>query len=152
MSIANPPATIAMQGLLANRIRRATRQAAATLAFVPADKLDYKPSDTSNSCRELAQHIVEGNGYCLGAIGLIGDTNPSATEIEGLIAAISSTGEQLAGFAETASDETLAGSVEFFGRSFALPEFLLTAEWHISRHTAQIDYLETTWGDLEDHF
>jgi hypothetical protein len=146
MSIATPISIV--QKTLAARLRRAARNAASTLTFVPAEKLDYKPSETAHSCRELAQHIVLGNGLCLAAVGIVPVGTSEETDLEVLITSIKETTEQLAAYAEDTDENA---SVEFFGQPFTVPEFLMTAEWHISRHTAQIDYLQTIWGDLENH-
>ena len=57
----------------------------------------------------------------------------------------------LAEYAENADDATLAKEMPFFGGNIGVATFLQTVEWHISRHVAQIDYIQTIYGDLENH-
>jgi hypothetical protein len=140
-----------LQTVISSRLRRATKHSLATLDFVPEDKLDFKPSETAKSCRELAQHIVQGNCLCLQTAGQPTNANPEEQDLAKLKDMISATGEQLVAYAESLDENAMAGTVDFFGNPFPMPAFLLTAEWHMSRHAAQIDYVQTAWGDLDDH-
>ena len=151
MSNASSEPPMSTQAIIARRIRKATKHAITTLGYVPEEKLDYRPTESANSCRTLALHIVQGNCFVLKSLSIEPNGNPSVTHLETLICGIGDTGEQIAEFADGADDGAMAGSVDFFGGQFPFPDLLLTAEWHISRHTGQIDYLETTWGDLENH-
>lgn len=137
--------------LLANDLRRGVGRLVATLRATPVDKLDFKPSDTAKSIREMAQHTLGGNGYCLQAVGLPEAGNPAETDLEKLIADLEATTETLAAYADKADDALLANEIQFFGQSLVVAPFLQTVEWHISRHAAQIDYVQTIYGDLEDH-
>lgn len=143
--------TLTPQTLLSNDLRTAVGRLVATVRATPEDKLDFKPSDTAKSIREMLQHCLAGNGYCLGAVSLPSTGDPTATDIERLIADIESSTQAMAEYAEQATDETLSSEIDFFGRPFAISRLLQTAEWHISRHAGQIDYVQTIYGDLEDH-
>ena len=139
------------QSLLAGDLRQALGRLNATLHATPADKLDFKPSETAKSIREIAQHALGGNGYCMGFVGLEPIGNPEQTEVEALIVDLEASVGALADYAAKASDETLATEVDFFGSKLPIAAVLQTAEWHVSRHAGQIDYIQTIYGDLEDH-
>jgi hypothetical protein len=114
--------------------------------------LDYKPTGTAKSVRELAQHMIEGNNLSLQAckVDIQGDT--SVSTVSDLVAELDKTGTALVEFAASCDEGALVGTLEFFGHPFTTVQMLMTAEWHLSRHGGQIDYLQTTWNDLEDRF
>ena len=143
--------TITPQSLLANDLRKSVSRLVGTVRATPAEKLDFKPSETAHSIRELVQHILGGNGYCLNFAGIAPIGNPEATDIEALLADVEASTNALAEYAENADDATLAKEMPFFGGNIGVATFLQTVEWHISRHVAQIDYIQTIYGDLENH-
>lgn len=141
----------AIRQLAVGRLERAVRLTLATVAAVPEDKFDFKPSETANSVRELIRHLCGGNGYVSQAFGLPAPVVPSGDSREELVAAFSAGANAIVESAKVMPAERFNESVDFFGGQIPMAAFLLTQEWHVSRHAAQIDYLETIWGDLEDH-
>ncbi len=141
----------ALRNAIVGQLNRAAGRATSTLAATPADKLDFKPSETSKSVRELAQHILFGNCLVLGAMGVTATENPEATDVQEISDSIASTTQKLVDIAQNSSPADYEKTHEFFGHPFPLPNLLLTADWHIARHVAQIDYVQTVYGDLEDH-
>jgi hypothetical protein len=137
---------------LVGRLKRTVAFSKATLQATPDDMLDYKPTGTAKSVRELAQHMIEGNNLSLQAckVDIQGDT--SVSTVSDLVAELDKTGTALVEFAASCDEGALVGTLEFFGHPFTTVQMLMTAEWHLSRHGGQIDYLQTTWNDLEDRF
>ncbi len=134
-----------IRALFVSRLRSALKSGLASIAATPEDKLDFKPSETAKSIRELVLHITEGNGYCLDGLGA---EKPSSEDwLEGLKLST----DALINAIEALTPAQLAGTVTFFGREFPIPVFLAIVEWHASRHFGQIDYIQTIYGDLDDH-
>jgi len=146
-----PEAASAIRDLVAERINWATARTLATFAATPDDKLDFKPSETARSIRECILHTLEGNGYVGHALGIEDNPQEGPTDRAALEGRLKSATEKIVAKIKTLPDETIAGSTEFFGHPMPTPSFLFLIEWHISRHTGQIDYLQTIYGDMEDH-
>jgi hypothetical protein len=137
---------------LVSRISRSVKHSAATLVATPPEQWDYKPTETAKSVRELAQHIVLGNNYSLQALGVEVQGNPELSESSDLIADVEKTGAALIAFVTGCDEEALVSPVEFFGHPISTFQMLLIAEWHLSRHAGQVDFLQTAWNDMEDRF
>lgn len=146
-----PETSSLLRTLAARQLRSSLASALKTLAATPDDKFDFKPSETSRSIRELAAHAIEGNGYIGGALSLAIDPLPEGADRTTLIAHLESTTEAVAKGIEGISDEALEGTVSFFGMEMPTQSFIFLNEWHVSRHVSQIDYVQTIYGDLEDH-
>lgn len=134
------------------------------LSFVPADKLTWSPTPTAKSALEIAVHCA---GYSGGFASIIsaGNFPYSREEFRGTIqAAIDSitTLEQ----AETMLRKGIADTItaldivkpEQIGALIDAPHgrtpfkfFLTLPALHLEKHGAQIDYLQTCWGDLDVH-
>jgi len=142
---------ITLSTALAADIRRATHRILATLKATPEDKWDFKPSPTGKSIREIAQHAIEGNGYCAGPLQVPVTWNAEPSDSADILQVLETSGGALAAAAEQGGDAFVQGEVEFFGQKFTGCDFLQVTEWHISRHAGQIDYVQTLYGDLEDH-
>jgi hypothetical protein len=137
---------------LQNRLRRTVAHSVATLKATPEDKLDYKPTDTAKSVRELSQHSVLGNNYCLQAFGIEVQGDVNVTTVPELVTELEKTGNALIDFASGCDESALVKEVNFFGGPISTVQMLMTTEWHLSRHSGQIDYLQTTWDDQEDRY
>ena len=149
-TLLTPEAAQALRHLSAGKIRSALNRTLATFDATPDEKLDYKPSETAKSIRELVAHAAEGNFYVGSALGLtIEKDGPS--DREALIRRLTDTTEQVIAAIEGLTDEQVSGSIDFFGHPMPMTAFMLVDEYHISRHAGQIDYIQTIYGDLEDH-
>ena len=147
----SPEIAQTLRSLAARQLRNALTSATKTLAATPDDKFEFKPSETSKSIRELVIHSIEGNGYVGGAIGLNVPSAPEDADRSLLIQALIDSTEVVAKGIEAMPDEALTGTVSFFGSEMPAQAFIFLNEWHISRHVSQIDYVQTIYGDLEDH-
>ena len=144
--------TIAIRNLAAGKIRFALNHALKTFDATPDDKLDYKPSASSNSPRELICHMLVGNAMVGQVLGIEGSPAEGPTDREALVSRLKTSTEAIIAKIEDVSDAAMDTMVLFGGRPMPMPAFLLINEWHISRHAGQIDYIQTIWGDLENHF
>jgi hypothetical protein len=136
-----------------------------TLSFVPAEKLTWSPTPTAKSALQIAAHCA---GYSAGFASIIraGKFPSSVEEFLGPIQlAIDSiaTLEQAETMLRKGIADTLAAfdmvNPDQIGAMIDTPQgktpftfFLNVPAHHLSDHAAQIDYLQTCWGDLEVHF
>jgi len=140
-----------MRRLAAGRIQQSMEALQATFAATPDDKLDFKPSDTAKSIREIVAHAIEGNGYVLNALGITDVSVEGNADRAALAKRLRTTTEAILSGIATLSDEAMGNTITFFGFEMPMPEFLLTEYWHLSRHAGQLDYVQTVYGDLVDH-
>ena len=133
------------------------------LSFVPADKLTWSPAPTAKSALQIAAHCA---GYSGGFVPILRSGKfPSVEEFLGPIeAAIQSitTLVQADAVLRNGTAETVAAldavRPEWIGAVIDTPIgpqpfsfFIDLPARHLDNHTAQIDYLQTCWGDQEVH-
>jgi len=157
----HPAAAAALRNLAVGKLRWTLNHLLSTFAATPDDKLDFKPSESAKSPRELIQHIIGGNGLVAQCFGMASATSGSAAEHESapmphdreaLIARVRETTEAIIAHIENLPDEAMDTMVQFVVGPIPMPVFLLLDEWHISRHAGQLDYIQTIYGDFEDRF
>jgi hypothetical protein len=137
-----------------------------TLSFVPDEKLTWSPSPSSRSALQVAAHVAIATSGIAGALSGGEMPKVSKEEFFGMMkqmeADISTRDlaiaklEESVGFALATLDkltpEQLSGIAETpFG---PMPVSLLASILgpHAEGHASQIDYIQTIWGDLQDHF
>ena len=146
----SPETAEALRTLAAGQLRWSLSHILKTLAATPDDKLDFKPSESASSTRELVQHIISGNGHVGRVLGLDFSGEPP-TDRDALVARVTETTEAIIGALEALTPEQIDSTIDFFG-PMPMKSFMLVDHWHISRHAGQIDYIQTIYGDMEDHF
>ncbi len=138
-----------------------------SFSFVPDDKLDWTPSPTANSAIRIAAHTA----VCAGTFAkMIRDRKlPSGDEIPEFLARTDAAEKALTSRIEIENvfrkntDEVVAAldtlTPEAIGTSldsslwFMSMTFLMQLPgMHALSHAAQIDYLQTCWGDQDVHF
>lgn len=135
-----------------------------SIESTPIDKLNWKPSDTAKSVLQIAAHIGSANGWFCQVMkdGKTKYVNP-AEEFSGsaqfesqfdtkekVIQLLSDTSEQLKSMINGFSESDMANKqISFFGNQRPLYRFIFIPEGHTSDHAAQMNYLQTIWGDLE---
>lgn len=128
----------------------------ATFNAVPDDKLNWKPADTSRSALQIAAHVAATNRYFI----LAYQGNPPATDFPEIMRWIDKASAPWTTKEKVLSE--LAESHAELDSLFAkLPPEILDNErasiglwvssFHCYEHASQIDYLQTTWGDMEFH-
>ena len=134
------------------------------LSFVPAEKLTWRPTPTAKSALEIAVHCAGYSGRFADIISA-GKFAWSVEEFRGpILAAIESI--TTLDEAETMLRKNIAKTIaaldtvkpEQVGSIIESPQgqtpfifFLTLPAMHLEKHGAQIDYLQTCWGDLEVH-
>lgn len=159
---ANPPdiMTAAAQIQMAKQLAKmGLDRLQRSLSFVPEDRREWSPSETSKSPLRIAAHVSFSNQRF--AAVLRGDPMPYRTAME-TAQEIYSVETSLTGW-EAVMDH-LAQSSEEALRAFDQLDparlvvdpkvaFVLTLIGrHADGHGSQIDYLQTIWGDTIDHF
>lgn len=130
-----------------------------TFNHVPQDKLHWTPSETSKSALRILVHTALSNQYF--ASVLRGDEIPHLTAQEAVQKifaqepGVTSLPEAQALY--TASVQEVLDTYETLDPTRVATDpkvafVLLLVGRHADGHASQIDYLQTTWGDLEDHF
>ena len=130
-----------------------------TFSHVPSDRVHESPSPDAKSALRILVHAGLANQYF--AAVLRGDEMPhmSAEEVVANIAAHESSitdRSEAEALLATSSKEVLDAIDRVDpGRLTTDPKcafVLLLVGRHADGHASQIDYLQTTWGDLVDHF
>jgi hypothetical protein len=136
-----------------------------TLSFVPADRLTWSPTPTAKSALQIAVHCA---GYSGGFASII-RTGKFPSSVEEFLDPIQSAIENITTLeqAETMLRKGIADTVaaldtvkpEQVGAMIDAPQgktpftfFMNVPALHLNGHAAQIDYLQTCWGDQEVHF
>jgi hypothetical protein len=135
------------------------------LSFVPADKLTWSPTPTAKSALQIAAHCA---GYSGGFATIIRAgrfpssvqefLGPIESAIEGVTTLEQAETVLLKGIADTIAalggvkPEQVGGTIESpLDRQTPFLFFLNLPGMHLETHTAQIEYLQTCWGDQEVH-
>jgi hypothetical protein len=134
------------------------------LSFVPADRLNWRPTPTAKSALEIAAHCAGYSGAFASIISA-GKFPGSREEFRGpILARIKSitTLEEAETMLRKGIEDTIAAldavKPEQIDAIIKAPHgsppfkfFLTLPAFHLENHGAQIDYLQTCWGDLEVH-
>ncbi len=136
-----------------------------TFSFVADDKLTWTPSDTAHSALRIVAHCAVAN---YGFARFLRGKESKADSLSDALAMMASKEKEIATRAQAvqAFEASAAAVLEALD---AMTVELMTSEvrgpfgpmpmtfWvalpgrHMDNHAAQIDYLQTCWGDLEFH-
>lgn len=136
-----------------------------TLSFVPDDKIGFKPSDTARSALQLAAHVAFSNDSFAMIIRREMPTSGDLSEVfrkqQEAEAAITTRAEAIAKLEDstnavlaaidTINDETIGVDVPTPVFTAPMTFWMYLPARHLDNHAAQIDYLQTIWGDMEWH-
>jgi hypothetical protein len=156
-----------MEDVIAMCKRRATEAMEhflCVLSFVPEDKLAWSPTPTAKSALQIAAHCAGYSGAFAGIIRT--GVFPPIEEFRGPISAATegiATLEQAEAVMRKGTADTIAAldtvKPEQVGAILDTPIgrtpftfFMDIPSRHLFAHAAQIDYLQTCWGDQEVHF
>lgn len=136
-----------------------------SLSFVPDDKLNWSPSPTAKSALQIAAHVavcaerfapIIRTGQWIG-----GDLKELQAAWQAAEAAVATREQAIELFKRNTDDVLVALDTvtpDRFGSTITTPglsapmTFIMNLpSLHASAHAAQIDYLQTCWGDLEVH-
>ena len=137
-----------------------------TLSFVPDDKLTWSPSPTAKTTLRIAAHtaIMAGNFAQLIRNGkfppvdkaqlfaALKTAEEAITTREAAIELLRKNTDEVLAALDAATPELIVSTVETpFGFSAPMAFFMNIPGSHADSHAAQIDYLQTCWGDLDMH-
>lgn len=148
------------------QIQSSTERLLHLLSFVPDDKLGWSPSPTSKSTLRLLTHVSRSDRFFA---NVIGGTMPSAmptveeffadlhkadpsvaSRQDGMALLRESTTALLAAF-DTVTAETVEASTSSPVGDYPTSFWIGIAKEHRITHTGQLEYLQTIWGDLDNH-
>lgn len=136
------------------------------LKHVPEDKLHWKPTDTAKSALRLAAHAAVSN---LGLAGIIRGDALLSTDLQETVDIMTAQEERVKTRADAyilidqscrAVEEAIDGvRAEHIHEQVKSPFvtapmvfFMKLPGRHMDNHAAQIDYVQTCYGDMHDHW
>lgn len=137
-----------------------------TLSFIPDEKLNFAPSNTSKSPLQIAAHIALTNkGFASMLRGepskfnsvkellvwLDGEEKKLNTK-EAVLKEIDNSASELLSAIESLNEENLDEVVKAATGARSKRDSLARVGNHIFMHGAQLDYIQTIWGDNDPHF
>ncbi|MGO8671705.1 MAG: DinB family protein [Capsulimonadaceae bacterium] len=136
-----------------------------TFAAVPDDKLTWSPSETSKSPLRIVAHSGLSNRSLAAMIR--GEQRPAMsmeeilagreaeekaiTTREQAVALVEESVQVYLAALDTVTEERLAGTVTTPFGVIPMHGFMFMGSRHMDGHSAQIDYIQTIWGDLAFH-
>jgi len=134
------------------------------LSFVPADKLTWKPTPTAKSALEIAAHCAGYSGRFASVIRAgkfpwsveefldpIQSAIKSITTLEQAETMLRKGIDDSLAALDTVKPEQVPSTIESPQGQTPFKFFLTLPAMHLEKHGAQIDYLQTCWGDQEVH-
>lgn len=142
-----------------------TREAAKTIIFVatatPLDKHHWKPLGNGRSIVaqvvECAQanrkwaDILRTRAWVDYSEAILQKALTELNTMEKATAELRKTAEILAQAIASVPDEDMAGAIEGPWGAYSLPRCCLHAYWNMVYHEGQINYIQTLYGDFEEH-
>ena len=130
----------------------------ATLEATPDDQLNWRPAPAAKSALQIAAHCAVANRYFIDVISgrpMASSPGEAQAAAERQAQELTNRGDVLALLQET--HKTLLDLYSCSSIETALSDekrafYVAIPFWHTATHAGQIDYLQTCWGDLEDHF
>jgi uncharacterized damage-inducible protein DinB len=148
---------------VARVVRWGTESMAFNLGHIPADKLNWKPTETSKSAMEMTGEVISVMRMMLGMLSGAGFPEPAADTAEGgprhpvpasleeAQSQLTEAGEAFAAALEAAGPE-LERTVETPYGTMWGPRVVLWGMIDLVHHHGQIAYIQTLLGDAEMHF
>jgi len=126
-----------------------------TAEQITEDKANEKPAETAMSAREIVDHCTETNA----AMGrMLGEDVPnydpsSAESFQKALSVFQTSCDRLSETLANVPDQRLDEEVETSGgQSMPVTRIMSIPAVHVGYHWGQLAYLQTLWGDTEDHF
>ncbi len=137
-----------------------------TFSFVPVDKQNWSPSPTAKSAQQILAHCAVSNGVFTAIIN--GDPFPPGpleavfanfeaeekrlTTVDSAKEALIQSIQPVYAALDKLTPDRIGSIVETPVLNAPMPFFMNLPGIHMGNHAAQIDYLQTCWGDLDPHF
>ncbi|MFB6286538.1 MAG: DinB family protein [Candidatus Bipolaricaulia bacterium] len=126
-----------------------------TAEAIPEEKADDRPAETAMSAREIVDHCTESNAAMGRMLGEdVPDYDPSSADsFQKALQVFQTSCDRLSQTIASVPDERLEETVETGGGgSMPMKRILSIPSAHVGYHWGQLAYLQTIWGDTEDHF
>ncbi len=147
-------------------VQKSTADFLNTLSFVPDDKLTFTPSNTSRHALWIAGHCAQANKAF--AAGIRGEAlqmpeNPAdfskmvwvagkdTTTREQAIELLNQSTVEILDALDTMTPERFETSIKMAFGELPMAFWITIPSLHMGGHARQIDYLQTIWGDTQDH-
>jgi hypothetical protein len=135
------------------------------LKFIPDDKLTWSPSPTSKSALKIAAHVASSLHGMAGALSgkpmpdmnfndfmaMMAAEDAKITTREQAVSALESGFAAVLSGLDKVTQEQMAGKITTPFGEIPADSFVLLPSLHTDCHASQLDYLQTTWGDMEMH-
>lgn len=122
---------------------------------IPKEKFCWKPEIQGiKSAHEILQHVVEGNHILLHSLKELKSLTPLSDEERQRILAQTATSEQVVDALRTTGQEVaemILSTPQEKLNDALYSRLLMASIVHLSYHWGQLAYLQTMWGDLQDH-
>jgi hypothetical protein len=144
------------------RLESCTNRFLATFSHVPDDRLNWSPSETAKTPLQMAAHAALSNFAFAMFIKMEPLTNMPGPEErkkreseidsrEKLQAVLAESTKAALAAMDTVTDETIGMDVPSPFFTAPMPFWMDLPSRHIDNHAAQIDYIQTIYGDMEWH-
>jgi uncharacterized damage-inducible protein DinB len=140
---------------LVNQAQWAGNDLAYNLQFIPAEKLNWKPSPTAKSALEIANHTagaLEAMRPVLQGGSWQRPEFTPATDLAAAQALLRKTTQAYVEALKKVSPADLERKIELPFGTFPLAQCCAFPVIDLIHHRGQIAYLQTIHGDTEDHF
>jgi hypothetical protein len=137
------------------------------LSFVPDDKLTWTPSGTAKSCLRITAHCALVNQFFGNAIsGKSPASMPSPEEFfkglyeaeekitsrQSVITILTESAAELCDAIRALNAEKMNSEPNSPFGPLPMQFWLDQSAEHLAKHIGQVEYLQTIWGDLDNHF
>lgn len=128
-----------------------------TVGHTPEDKRNWKPADSCMCSQEMMNHLTGSNHFFSAMFQGKEPPQPPAEPpqltFEQSLSAFEESSNMLADVIASVPDEALGQDVPLPNGRTANMKFMLTIPGnHMAYHWGQLAYMQTIWGDKEDHF
>jgi len=140
---------------LARQLTWACANITANLAFIPADKLAWKPGVEAKSALEIVNHCAEvlhRMSRVLGTGALAAATFSAAADLPATQKLLLASAEQYAAMLRSLPAAELRRVMPFRSREFTVAEVAAMPVADMIWHLGQMAYLQTLLGDGTTHF
>lgn len=131
-----------------------------TFGFIPDDKLHYKPTEHAKSPLHIAAHTAMTNSFLANVLktgelpdpSFLANLRQIGLEQEAPFTTRQQVMDVLASSHQEMKDAYDKISIPALEANPRLQFFATLPAYHTVNHAAQLDYIQTLWGDYENHF
>lgn len=138
-----------------------------TFSFVSDDRLNYSPSESARTALQLVVHCGQANNAFASIMrgedmpmpadmsnfrDVLRNMEASVTDRATAIQLVQDSTKTVIEAINEVTEETFASSPSSPFGPMPMPFWMTLAGMHMKAHACQMDYLQTIYGDVEDHF